>query len=372
MLGGGPAGASCAIRLRSIGVDVDLAEATAFPREKVCGCCIGGAGLAALETIGMATTVRQRGVALDRWVGSLGDRRAEVSLPVGVAISRSSLDRELLSEAARRGAVVHQPCRGVVTEVEADGVTVRLSRDDQVMQVRYGCVVIAAGLGGGAITQHLPWIEQPHGPFGISFSCLVDPACRPGTIYMACDDDGYVGAVELQNGRVDIAAALRSGAEAAKRGTPRERVRQILSDSQLPPWRLNDVSPVLTTSPLRRRREAGRGRLIAIGDSAGYVEPFTGEGMTWAIQSGIAAADLIGQSDRWLTIGEQWRTTYASLFRRRKWVCRVVTSALRSRSARQFTGRLLANWPTLAKPLVRGLNSRQRRFARSSEESGKQ
>ncbi|MFM7479494.1 MAG: NAD(P)/FAD-dependent oxidoreductase, partial [Planctomycetota bacterium] len=41
----------------------------------------------------------------------------------------------------------------------------------------------------------------------------------------------------------------------------------------------------------RRRAAATDGRIIASGDALGYVEPFTGEGIGWALASGIAAAN---------------------------------------------------------------------------------
>lgn len=53
VIGGGIAGASCALRLRQHGIDVLVAEKVAFPRAKVCGCCIGGAGLASLEQLSL-------------------------------------------------------------------------------------------------------------------------------------------------------------------------------------------------------------------------------------------------------------------------------------------------------------------------------
>lgn len=361
VIGGGPAGASCALRLRLRGVEVDVAEKEIFPRAKVCGCCIGGAGLAALDAIGLGERVKGLGSPLTRWIGSIGSRQATVSLPSGVAVSRQTLDPEILAAAVAAGAELLQPCRAVIVDSDATGVSVRLENAKR--ERRYECVVVAAGLSAAGLSRFLPWIDAPSGPFGIAYTCEVSDECEPGTIYMACDDDGYVGAVRLEDGSLDVAAAIRSGGTACKAGTPLERVERILANSALPTWNSRNRSQVLTTPPLRRRRVAGRSRLLAIGDSAGYVEPFTGEGMTWAIQSGIVAADLIAnRQQQWLTIGEQWGTTYKSLFRTRKLVCRVITSALRSSTARRAAGIMLDRWPVLATPLVRGLNSRVFQF----------
>ena len=50
---------------------------------------------------------------------------------------------------------------------------------------------------------------------------------------MACDRDGYVGVVRLEDGRVDIAAALKSGSDSRQVGKPVDRVLGILERSRL-------------------------------------------------------------------------------------------------------------------------------------------
>jgi flavin-dependent dehydrogenase len=171
---------------------------------------------------------------------------------------------------------------------------------------------------------------------------------------MVCDDDGYVGLVQLADGRVDIAAALQSGGNAASSGKPVDRVWSLLNRGGLK-CEFDQVSPLLTTPPLRRTRRAGSGRIIAIGDAAGYVEPFTGEGMTWAMESGIAAGDLIASSlskNKAADLGNLWDAELGRLLGAKKRTCRVVTSAIRSQAARFAAARALAIFPGLAKPLL--------------------
>ncbi|MEM1068067.1 MAG: hypothetical protein AAGI63_04165, partial [Planctomycetota bacterium] len=95
---------------------------------------------------------------------------------------------------------------------------------------------------------------------------------------------------------------------------------------------------------------------LAIGDAAGYVEPFTGEGMTWAAESAIAAADFIASQNDWSDLGDRWNHQSRSLLRRKKLACRAITTTLRSASVRRFAGVLLSQWPSLAHPLVQSLN----------------
>jgi flavin-dependent dehydrogenase len=382
VIGGGVAGSSCALRLRSRGIDVHVAEKLSFPRAKVCGCCIGGVGLNLLETLSLRSWAEAHGVPTSTWIGSMGGTRIELSLPDGVAISRESLDSEMLRRAAEAGAEVSSPVSARVDQLHSDSVTASLSAAEGTSWIeRYAAVVIASGLNASGSQRLLPWVEKPNGPFGAAFFARSD-SLAAGTIYMACDDDGYVGLVRLEDGRVDIAAALSSlrsrdlkppdseahgagtynpGAHGAGGpggfGSAKDRIDRILMRSRLPNWQYHDPTPVMTTPPLRRLRRPGIGRLIAIGDAAGYVEPFTGEGMTWGILSGIAAADLIADSGKDLSgLGDRWSEQLPALLRKRRLACRAVTNLLRYPLGRRAIAATLSQWPGLAAPLIRHLN----------------
>ncbi|MEM8668573.1 MAG: NAD(P)/FAD-dependent oxidoreductase [Planctomycetota bacterium] len=355
IVGGGIAGSVCAIRLRQLGVDVTLAEKETFPRSKVCGCCLGGAGLQAFDGIGLREWLIERGVKTNRWKSSLGKQMVELDLPDGVAVSRQTLDTDLLDHARSLNARVLQPCRISMGRHDQTTTNVTLHQDGQRTQSRFGLIIMAGGLNSADLNRMLPWQRSPHGPFGTSFQARID-GIEPAVIYMACDDDGYVGLVKLEDGRVDVAAALTSGSEAAGGGSPRQRVDAILKRSHFERWKIEEESAVMTTPPLRRSRAAGAGRLLAIGDAAGYVEPFTGEGMTWAAESAIAAADFIASQNDWSDLGDRWNHQSRSLLRRKKLACRAITTTLRSASVRRFAGVLLSQWPSLAHPLVQSLN----------------
>ena len=424
IIGGGPAGSACAIRLRQHGIGVEIAEKSTFPRPKVCGCCLGGAGLAALEQLGQLEWVADAGVAVRRWVGSFDGRRVEIGLPRGRIISRELLDAQLLQTARSLGAVVHQPCMATVLQQNGDGVAVELQwhrrgrtaappserrlagratptrpaerdplaerdslaesyplaeacqQDEPSESTRtYAAAVVAAGLNAGSLGDELPWLQTPHGPFGVGLTLPADrvvlrdaASSQPGTIYMGCDADGYVGLVVLPDGRVDIAAALnrpsrlnrtpRTGRRGPQHshGKPGDRVAAILRRSSLAEVSIGPRDGAAATPPLRRRRLAGRGRLIAIGDAAGYIEPFTGEGMAWAMLSGIAAADLIAETKACNSLGETWQRRASRLLESRRRRCRWMTTALRSSLIRHTAGAMLSRFPSLAQPLVVGLD----------------
>ncbi|KAA5539333.1 NAD(P)/FAD-dependent oxidoreductase [Roseiconus nitratireducens] len=357
VIGGGVAGSVCALVLARRGVPVDVAEKMAFPRPKVCGCCIGGAGLAALESLSLRESVERVAATTRRWSASFSGRRIDLPLANGIAVSRHVLDPLLLQVAAESGAQVLQPCGASIIDADHRGVRVALQQEAEAIQREYDLVICAAGLSMAGLNEYLPWTETPNGPFGVSCRLQTGTA-DPGTIYMACGSDGYVGMVRLADGSIDVAAALRSGSESAKAGVPLVRMQRLLATSGFDPGHWDTADELRTTPPLRRSRRFAEGRLLAIGDTAGYVEPFTGEGMTWAIQSGIAAAELVSDCPDWDTLAGQWRTRLRDLLRGKKRICRMVTDALHHDGLRGPAAVALSRVPWLASPLLKALGQR--------------
>ena len=110
--------------------------------------------------------------------------------------------------------------------------------------------------------------------------------------------------------------------------------------------------------PLTRRRALiARGRVFVAGDAAGYIEPFTGEGMGWAIDSGIALAPLaIEKLHRAeFDAAGAWIDRYARIVGRRQRVCALLAACLRRPRLTRCAVRLLGFFPVAACPLVRSV-----------------
>jgi flavin-dependent dehydrogenase len=96
-------------------------------------------------------------------------------------------------------------------------------------------------------------------------------------------------------------------------------------------------------------------RWFAVGDAAGYVEPFTGEGMAWAVASAAAVAPVAARP--WSeSSAREWEATHARLIRSRQGVCRAVARVLRSPRLSRLAVRVLAVAPVLSRPVVGALN----------------
>jgi menaquinone-9 beta-reductase len=370
--GAGPAGALCAYLLARQGLAVLLIDKSAFPRNKVCGSCLNGAALAALQVAGLADLpVLLGGLPLRALHLRAAHRQATIPLPVGMALSRLALDAALVRAAVAAGAAFLPRTEATLEPPSDSGNSqpsatakrreIKVRSDGQAKSVSGQIAVAADGLGGGFLKAigTMGWAVAAHAPLGAG-AVIDDNSANysPGTIFMACAPAGYVGLVRLEDGRLDVAMALDRGKSQTAGGTAVAAL-SILEASGLPRPAALAAATLRGTSYLTRRRaRVASDGLLVIGDAAGYVEPLTGEGMAWAMQQAILAAPLISaaivRSD--LCYARQWQRQYERLFRYRRGVCRAASWLRRNYNVGTLALGLLARLPGLAAPWVRAVN----------------
>ena len=108
-------------------------------------------------------------------------------------------------------------------------------------------------------------------------------------------------------------------------------------------------TPLLT----RRGGRAYADRMLVLGDRAGYAEPFTGEGISWALASAREAAALLAEGWQPGT-GRAWARARRRVLGRRLWWCRALTCGLRTPRLARALVALLGRAPFLARPWTRG------------------
>lgn len=348
VIGAGPAGSVTAHQSATSGQSVLMLDKATFPRHKVCGCCLSHVGLAALRHCGLEEQVRsQSRVTLDRFQLHVRRDRMSVAIPQGLAISRAALDQTLIEAAVARGVVFHQ---GVTARVEAfdhrrqvRAVTWR-DAAGQVRQVEAKTVVLAGGLGSLRALHgpEMAWHESKRSRIGCSTLVSELAYVERGSIDMISGRGGYVGFTRLEDDRVDVAAAF-DPRFVQEQGGVGESVRSLMQGVKMPcsqslveaTWR---GTPRLTAGP---DRVATPG-LLLVGDAAGYVEPFTGEGMTWAILGGIGVAMAVCDVSRSAeAIAQQWTRNHDALLAKRKRKCRLITTLLRSERLTSWTVKLM-------------------------------
>ncbi|HEV2971637.1 MAG TPA: FAD-dependent monooxygenase [Pirellulales bacterium] len=371
VIGAGPAGAVAARQLARLGKSVLLVDKASFPRYKVCGCCLNATAAEVFERIGLGHLLRGLGARpIDQFALASGGR--VVSLPLvdgGFSVSREALDAALVREAIVCGVEFIDGVQARLSGETANGRTVQLSRDGRAVQIATKVVIAADGLRGSLLDASPDFhrIATPDSLVGIGTTLEAAPQYfRAGTIYMAVAQGGYVGQVRLEDGRLDVAGAVDRRLLADANG-PAQAAKQIVEAAGFP-WP-SELSALKWhgTPPLTRRlaRVAGR-RLFVIGDAAAYVEPFTGEGMAWAMLSACAVAPIVSQSvehDSPRRLADRWEAAHRQLLVRRMLVCRGIGKLLRSPRLARAAIVALHHFPSLAAPLVRYFSAPPPRFA---------
>lgn len=354
VIGAGPAGAVVARELARRGCSVLLVDKAHFPRPKVCGCCVNAAAAGTLRRLGLGH-VLAGGVPLrDVRIGA-GRRSAAVRLPGGVALSREAFDLALVREAVKAGVQLRE---GTTAKLEGGEVSLSErpgSSRPTLESIRPKVVILATGLSG---TDAPPEAGSRIGA-GVAIPAGAVPAFfTPGTIFMATGRGGYVGLVRVEDGRLDVAAAFDIAFVKASGGLG-PAADAVLGEVGWPrvpgfaelPWK---GTPALT----RRAKALAGERWFAVGDAAGYVEPFTGEGMAWAVAGAAALAPIAARGVlQWKpSYVRDWEVAHRRVLGKRQRVCRVVSRVLRSPALTGQFVRALAAFPILARPVVAAIN----------------
>lgn len=324
--GGGPAGSAAAIASARTGCAVLLIDRGVHPRNKVCGCCLAPAGIEVLARL-EASCALDGAQPVSTVRLECGAQAMTVHRSGGVAIGRDALDESLLRIAAQRGCEI---LMGSIASFDPDGSVV-VRQNGLVRTIRGRVCIAADGLQGSSL-DHFPefgWRVSKSSRMG--FGAVVDGTALDLSreqILMRVHAGGYIGAVRLANGRIDIAAAAHPQVVRDAGGV------NALAVQWLGPWvRTHAVlaaaawkgTPLLTR---RRSRLAGANVLIA-GDAGGYVEPFTGEGMSWALATGAAAGNHASAIVHERASSKEWPTVANSIVRASRVRCMMTAHLLR-------------------------------------------
>lgn len=395
VVGSGPAGAAVALRLASLGSRTLLVDRQALPRGKICGCCLSVTALREISLLGFDAfahgavplahvrlqTVR-RSAAVRPDARPTGHHGGGVRLPMpgGAVLSRESFDALLLERAIQAGA--HWlPGLRVTDIVETDrpdepvSIAWRLASGamSPVGPLRADRVVLATGLadhvrvtgrasdrpiateGPGRVPPTAARFVAAGSRIGLGAVLPPEASAIPrGELVMAVGRDGYCGIVRLEDGRIDLAAAVDRRALAGE-GAAFDLVSRLagrfVSSAALADSALRATRPLTHRSPL----VAGdSGRVLRIGDAAGYVEPFTGEGMGWALLSARLAADALAGGRPPVAPAKsdgpaaRYAERYARIFRPLHARCGRVAAAVRSQALVAVATALARSLPRLA------------------------
>ena len=322
IVGGGPAGAACAFFCAQAGLRTVVLERESFPREKVCGDCLNPACWAVLRRLDVADSVRALPHGrLDRveFIG-IGGSRVSVALPGGdhaeIAIKRSLFDQLLIERARNAGAQILE--RAMVTRVDKarwgdwkvdvvhDKVTAPIlvaadGRNSTVARLR----------GLLPTTQRERVALQTHLPLPSGFG---------NRVVLQFLEEGYSGQAPVNAAELNLCLVSTGGnVERLKSWAANE-----FNVSPNHSWRT--ITP-LTRSPLGPIHD----NLFLIGDVARVVEPFTGEGIYYALRSGELAAQAIialSRDENREKVLSEFTRHHEQMYRGRLWINQMARAAV--------------------------------------------
>ncbi len=360
VIGAGPSGALAARALAQHGHDVVLVDKAEFPRAKVCGGCVNHRAQHALDSAGLGHLLERLGAAqIDGLKLAAASRTASIGVKGYLGITRETLDSALISEAIDVGAAFLPKTRARATTLESKTRSVQVDRDGVEATISARVVIAADGLGGALVneTQDIASASR----IGAGAIALEAPSFyRPGNIHMACGHGGYVGLTHAEDGRVDIAAAFDTPF-IRERGGLGPAAAAVFEEAGFPVWDgLIQLDWRGTPALTRRNACVAAERIFVVGDAAGYIEPFTGEGIAWAMTTGLAvteyASPAVQESNR--SLEHAWAKRYHQLVTRRQYLCSMMAQALRRPRLMAAAISILKRMPVLARPFVSSVNAK--------------
>jgi flavin-dependent dehydrogenase len=292
IVGGGPAGSTCAWRLRQAGLDVMVVDGATFPRDKVCAGWITPQVVTALR---LDTQTYRRGRTFQPitgfrvgLIGGHGETGVAYDRPVSFGIRRCEFDHYLLQRAGARLAL---------------GTPITSIRRDRgqwtINDAIRAPMLVGAGGSGCPVARMLNGVRSG-GPLVVAQEAEphLDAADRESLaiedevpeLFFCRDLQGYGWCVrkgEYLNvglGRLDP----RSLPAATARFVAFLEARQKIPPRV--PWRWRGHSYAVHAAPRRRIVDAG---VLLAGDAAGVADAQSGEGIRQAVESGLLAARTI-------------------------------------------------------------------------------
>lgn len=289
VVGAGPAGATAAARLAEAGVDVALIERSTVPRDKPCGGGLSPKAYRLLE-VNVESLVLARSRAVKLSAPHAGTATLESRGHSIWMVQRAAFDQRLVEHAVERGAnlLVGTTVRGVTVSVDERIATVETDHEPLRARAVVGAdgadsvVARSVGLRTSRERQYVLAIEAegPRPDGGSRDVALLDFAVPNGYAWFFPKGDVSnvgVGTSDRRQFR-ELRRHLTDFLE--RHGLTFQWPLRIVGH-KIPTWRVAE--------PL------DRGNVVLVGDAAGVADPFFGEGIAYAIQTGRFASDAIAR-----------------------------------------------------------------------------
>jgi geranylgeranyl reductase family protein len=321
VIGGGPGGAATAFHLARHGAKVLILEKSEYPREKVCG--DGLTPRAVKQIVGMGVDTTAKGWARNRGLRVIGGGiRLELDWPdlasfpdYGLTRTRMDFDELLVQKAIEAGADLHTSTTAIAPVYDDRtqrvlGVEATRGAGKEPRTYRAPLVVAADGVSG-RFPLSMGLTKRTDRPIGVAVrryyrSPRHDDEYLESWLELRGRDDyskllpGYGWIFGMGDGRVNVGlGVLNSSVEFGK-----SNYREMLVDwmgATPEDWGMTEenadgpISGAALPMGFNRVPHYTRGVML-VGDSGGMVNPFNGEGIAYAMESGALAAEVAVQA----------------------------------------------------------------------------
>lgn len=275
VVGGGPVGLACAIEARRRNLSVAVVEPRDGPVDKACGEGLMPSAVRGLASLGV--DVPGRPFVGIRYLDGGHQVEARFRAGPGRGVRRTSLHAALAARAEEVG----------VERVQAQVRTVQQEPDRVTAAGRSARWLVAADGLHSVVRRGLGVQQERSGParYGLRRHFATTPWTDHVEVHWSPRAEGYVTPVAADLVGVAVLARAGMGYDEALAGFPALRARLRGAEP---------VTEIRGAGPLRQRvTSVRRGRVLLVGDAAGYVDALTGEGLASGFASARAAVRSI-------------------------------------------------------------------------------
>lgn len=306
VIGAGPSGSTAAYFLAKQGVDVILIDKNNFPREKACGDGLGPRSIQMMEKMGLGSWLsagnyfrcdRLRLISNNYNSFEAGIPAEDTPYPHFYVVPRRDFDHKLAENASEAGAKLVTNCKAtsmVLSNGSPKGI--RATHNGEEIEISCKTLICADGTNGTFVKQTNIKIVAPHG-FALR-AYYSDVKGLDDCINIYIDEripEGYAWIFPTSKTEANIGFGVSCPMMKKFNIDSKKLLDWFVTEKNTDPV---DLSGAAATTAIKgaylrmgygRHNAVGDGVLLA-GDAAGLINPLTGEGIAYAMESGEQAA----------------------------------------------------------------------------------